>query len=99
MKDVFKVRLTPRDKVSATSYDQLGGHPSWDEAAVLAAVRDLSRYFNTERGTFRMVGTNGDDEWVADTASPNVRVTVKMPKEDVGKVIDELITRPPRTSR
>ena len=99
VKDVFKDRLTPRDKVTASSYDQLGGHPSWDEAAVLAAVRDLSRYFNTERGTFRMVGTNGDDEWVADAASPNVRVTVKMPKEDVGKVIDELMTRPPRTSR
>ena len=99
VKDAFKNRLTPRNQVTPTSYDQIAGHPSWDEAAVLAAVRPLSRYFNTERGTFRMVGTNGDDTWTADPASPHVRVTVKMPKEDVGKVIDELMTRPPKADR
>ena len=99
VKDAFKNRLTPRDKVTATSYDQLAGHPSWDEAAVLAAVRELSLYFNTERGTFRMVGTNGDDEWISDAASSHLRVTVKMPKTDVGKVIDELMTRPPKARR
>ena len=96
VKDAFKNRLTPRENVTATSYDRLAGHPSWDEAAVLAAVRDLSRYFNTERGMFQMVGTNGDDEWIANATSSCVRVTVKMPKEDVGKVMDELMTRPPK---
>ena len=96
VKDAFKNRLTPREQVTATSYDRLAGHPSWDEAAVLAAVRPLSRYFNTEQGTFRMVGTNGNDEWVADSASPHARVTIKMPKEDVGRVIDELMTRLPK---
>lgn len=96
VKDAFKNRLTPREQVTSTSYDRLAGHPSWDEAAVLAAVRPLSRYFNAEKGTFRMVGTNGNDEWVANSESPHLRVTVKMPKEDVGRVIDELMTRLPK---
>jgi len=86
--------LPPRDKVNDTTYDRLAGHPSWDQTAILAAVRELDRYFNTERGTYRMVGTKGENEWVADESSPNCRLTVKMSKEDVGKVIDELMARP-----
>jgi hypothetical protein len=43
-----------------------------------------------------MVGTKGENEWVADESSPNCRLTVKMSKEDVGKVIDELMARPPK---
>ncbi len=96
VRDAYAYRLPPRDKVNDTTYDRLAGHPSWDQTAILAAVRELDRYFNTERGTYRMVGTKGENEWVADESSPNCRLTVKMSKEDVGKVIDELMARPPK---
>lgn len=96
VKDAFKLRLPPRDQVNETTYDRLAGHPSWDETAVLAAVRDVSLYFNVEHGTYRMVGANGDDEWIGDPQSPNFRLTEKMPREEVGRVIDELMVRSPR---
>ena len=96
VKDAFARRLQPRSSVGPNSYDQLGGHPSWDETAVLAAVRDVSRYFNIERGTYRMVGTKGDDEWIGDPQSPNFRLTEKVSKDEVGHAIDELMIRTPK---
>ncbi len=91
---IFKENTLPLEKVTPTSWDQAAGHPSWDEAAVLVAVRGL-RYFNVERGTYRMVGDDGTNEWVGDAASPNCRVTEKMPRADVGCLMDELMCRPP----
>ena len=95
VKDVFKDSMIPLAKVTSDSWDQKAGHPSWDESAVLIAVRGL-RYFNVERGTFKMVGEKGDDEWVPDAASPHCRVTVKLPRTRVGAIIDDLICEGPR---
>ena len=95
VKDVFKENTTPVDKVTPTSWDQVAGHPSWDEVAVLIAVRGL-RYFNVERGTYRMVGEEGDDEWRPAADSRDCRVTEKMAKQDVGAIMDELMCRLPR---
>lgn len=97
VRDVFRSRLLPRAKVVAgETYDQLAGHPSWDETAVLIAVRGWEPYFNLERGRYEMVGTDGSDRWVADSASASGRITEKLPKAKVGAVLDELMTRPPK---
>jgi len=97
VKDAFAARLTPREKVVVgKGWDQLAGHPSWDETAVLIAVRGWEPYFNLERGRFEMVGDKGEDRWVADPASICGRVTEKMPKAEVGKVLDELMCRKPK---
>lgn len=93
VRDAFAFRLPPRDQVNEKTYDRLAGHPSWDESAVLAAVRDIGRYFGVERGTYRMVGTKGEDEWVPDASSPNCRLVEKLPRAEVGRVIDELLVK------
>ena len=99
VKDAFAGRLTPREKVvPGKSRDQLAGHPSWDETAVLIAVRGWEPYFNLERGRFEMVGDKGADRWVPDAASACGRVTEKLPKAEVGRVIDELMCRPPKSA-
>lgn len=72
------------------------GRSAWDETAVLIAVRGVDSYFNVERGTYRMVGTDGHNEWIADPNARDCRVTEKLPKASVGKIIDELICRSPR---
>ena len=65
--------------------------------AVLAAVRGIEPYFNAERGRYRMVGDKGDDEWAPDAENgPHVRITEKLPKAEVGRIIDGLITRRPK---
>ena len=102
VKDVFAGNIPSRDEIRADSAKWLrqcfgmGGRAAWDETAVLAAVRGITPYFNAERGTYRMVGGKGDDEWAPDAENgPHLRLTERMPKADVARVIDELMTRKP----
>ena len=77
----------------------MGGRSAWDETAVLIAVRGTERYFNTVRGTYRMVGKDGENEWAPDEeAGPHLRITEKLAKAEVAKIIDELMMRLPRQS-
>ena len=49
-----------------------------------------------ERGVYRMVGKGGENEWAPDENGPHVRITEKLPKAEVGRIIDELIMRKPK---
>ena len=95
VKDVFRCSLTPVAETTATSWDRVTGHPSWDETAVLAAVRGTKGYFNEEHGTYVMQKGSGKNRWLADPESRNFRLTPLMAKSDIGAVIDELMTRKP----
>ena len=78
----------------------MDGRSAWDETAVLAAVRGTDRYFNIRRGTYRMVGANGENEWVPDEETgSHVRLTEKISKLEIGRIIDELICREPKNVR
>ena len=101
--DVFRGRLPTREQIARDAgrhlrnFNGLGGRAAWDETAVLAAVRGVDSYFNVHRGTYRMVGTEGENEWVPDEANgPHLRLTEKTNKIRVGKIIDELICRGPQ---
>ena len=64
---------------------------------MLVAVRGTEPYFNVERGAYRMVGTDGTDEWAPDAENgPHLRIAEKLSKFEVGRVIDELMTRKPK---
>ena len=102
VKDVFAGNIPSREEIRSDSAKWLqrcfgmGGRAAWDETAVLVAVRGIDPYFNTERGTYRMVGSKGDDEWAPDAENgPHLRITERMPKAEVARVIDELMTRKP----
>lgn len=103
VKDVFAGNIPSREEIRKDSAKWLrrcygmGGRSAWDETAVLVAVRGIEPYFNAERGTFRMVGKKGDNEWVPDAENgPHIRITEKMSKFEVARVIDELMTRKPK---
>lgn len=104
VKDVFKGNIPPREDVLADPAKWrdrafgLGGRSAWDETAVLAAVRGETAYFNVQHGVYRMTGNDGADMWVPDFEgrNPHVRLTEKLSKDDVGKIIDELICRDPQ---
>jgi hypothetical protein len=103
VKDVFAGNIPSREEIRADSAKWLrscygmGGRAAWDETAVLIAVRGINPYFNASRGTFRMVGDNGNNEWAPDEENgPHLRVTERMPKAEVGRIIDELMTRAPK---
>ena len=72
------------------------GRAAWDETAVLIAVEGAEKYFNVERGAYRIVDDKGNDVWTPDPQGRDCRVTEKLPKAEVGKVIDGLMCRGPR---
>lgn len=100
--EVFAGNIPTRDEVRSDSAkwnkwcSGLGGRASWDQTAVLVAVRGWEPYCNAVRGTYRMVGNGGENEWVPDENSPHLRVTEKLAKAEVAKIIDELMCRPVR---
>lgn len=88
VRDVFKRALR--------EYKEEGkGHAAWDEVTVLAAVRGWQRYFNTERGRFAIVDAKGKNTWTKDEKGSHYVLTVKTPKAEVGKIVDELMARGP----
>ena len=101
--EVFAGNIPTRDEVRADSAkwnkccSGMGGRASWDQTAVLVAVRGYKPYCNVVRGTYRMVGKGGEDEWAPDEEKgPHLRITEKLAKAEVAKIIDELMMRPPR---
>ena len=95
VKDVFAADLLPRKDVNPRSWDQLAGHPSWDESAVLIAVRGEHSYFSVERGFYEMLDDRGHCIWRHDPTSSSGRVEPKFTREEVGRIIDELMLRKP----
>ena len=92
--DVSNSPVADAFRANRCDFNGASGRSAWDETAVLVAVRGAERYFNTHRGTYRMIGDRGDDEWVPDEANgPHVRITEKLNKVEVGNLIDELICR------
>ena len=101
--DVFRGNMPSREEIARNAgghlrgCNGLAGRAAWDETAVLIAVRGTEPLFNVHRGTYRMVGESGGDEWVPDEANgPHVRVTEKANKLEVGRILDELMCRPPK---
>ena len=103
VKDVFKGNIPSREAIAKEPGIWLqramgmGGRSAWDETAVLAAVRGEESYFNLHRGTYRMIDDKGNDRWEPDEANGrHLRLTEKLNKTEVGKIIDELICRGPK---
>ncbi|MGN0846220.1 MAG: DUF6807 family protein [Kiritimatiellia bacterium] len=108
VKDVFQWSLPSREAVRTGKIEEKeeGGRMAWDEATVLAAVYGPERYFELERGIYRMVGDAGDDEWVADPKLRGGRLVPAVTRErrryanhNVGAIINELIAREPKCRR
>ena len=89
VRDVFRRALK--------DYNEVGkGHPAWDEIAVLAAVRGWQSHFGVERGTFSIVDDKGRNHWEKKADGNHYVLTVKTPKAEVGRIVDELIARGPK---
>ena len=108
VKDIFSWSLPSREQArSGKAWDKSeDGHSSWDEVTVFAAIHNIGRYFNTERGMFRMVGDKGEDEWIPNEKSSSCRLLLAEGRERqnypgwaIGRLIDELIAREPKCRR
>jgi inosine-uridine nucleoside N-ribohydrolase len=70
--------------------DNPEGGKSWDETAVLVAVRGANRYFNTVKGQILM-GKNGANSWQDDPKGTHEYLTWKTPVDELTKIIEDLV--------
>ncbi len=86
VKDVFahSIPLDPHDK---------NGRMSWDETAVLVAVRGYKKYFGAVKGKI-ICNINGTTGWDA-TGNRDLYLVHKLPFTDIEKILNELIMHQP----
>lgn len=86
-KDVFAICI-PLSKEDA------GGRMSWDETAVLVAVRGYKPYYTLYPGKMK-VAVDGSNSWVEDGRRQNYLVEKESPKK-VQEIIDQLMMHQPK---
>ncbi len=69
--------------------------PSWDQAAVLFAVRGLASYWKLARGKCRIDG-DGRTSWEDQHDGPHAYLVRRVPSEHLSEVIGELMALPPK---
>ncbi len=82
----------PQDQAEQgkTSRYEAGGRASYDQTAVLAAVRPDGPYFSTERGEFT-VEDDGMNRWAVDANGRHTRLVEKMPAKELADAIEDLM--------
>ncbi len=108
VKDIFAWSLPSREAVLAGKAGEekdVGGRCSWDQTTVLAAVYGPMRYFEVERGTFKL-DDKGANEWMPDEKGKFQYLKQAVTRERrqytyraVGGILDELIAREPKCRR
>jgi len=96
---------TPKDNPVRLAYALYTGREgrnrqSWDQTAMLAAVRGPARYWTVVRKGHCHVNANGSNEWRREPDKPNQSYLawnkdLATPKQ-IAKVIEDLMLRPPR---
>ncbi len=70
------------------------GRMSWDQTAVLVAVRGAAPFYNTQRGRF-ITRANGSNGWQADPEGPHTILVQKMSPDSVAQEIETLMLHRP----
>ncbi|REA62116.1 nucleoside hydrolase [Dyadobacter luteus] len=82
VKDVY-VHAMPKSEGDAQ------GRMSWDQTAVLVAIRGVQPYFGVKRG--KMIVEGGNNTWRDDAMGPHAYLTEAMPLDQVGALIEGLM--------
>ncbi len=75
--------------------NKVSSRPSWDQIAVLYAVRDLSHYFTAVKDGQCVSQKDGSNKWVPGSAKNHGYLVYKMPEEELATVIEDLMLMPP----
>lgn len=73
----------------AKSEGDAQGRMSWDQTAVLVAIRGVQPYFGVKRG--KMIVEGGNNAWRDDAMGPHAYLTEAMPLDQVGALIEGLM--------
>jgi len=70
------------------------GRNSWDQTAALVGSRGTQKYFDTVKGRM-LVNMDGSNTWQDDPNGPHERLIWKMPKEQLTRIIEDLMMYEP----
>ena len=70
------------------------GRMSWDQTAVLVAVRGAAPFYDTQRGRF-LTRPDGSNGWQDDPNGPHTRLVQKMAPDSVAREIETLMMHRP----
>jgi inosine-uridine nucleoside N-ribohydrolase len=85
VKDTYALSLAETD---------FNGRMSWDQTAVLVAIKGTASYFLTERGTM-VVDSDGNNTWTPDSDGRHIRLIPNMPLLEVGYLIESYMMHQP----
>lgn len=87
IKDVFRIAMPQAE-------GDKDGRMSWDQTAVLIAVKNSDIFFNVKHGNL-IVQKDGSDKWVNDNQGRSGYVTLKMNPDDLAAYIEKLMMHQP----
>jgi hypothetical protein len=96
------LRALPEANPVRTAYLHFNGladRQSWDQTAVLFAVRGAAGYWTESEPGFCLMhvfGPSGYNEWIPTPLKSHRYLVEKMPPADLARVIEGLMTRPPQ---
>lgn len=74
--------------------DGYEGRMSWDQTAVLVAIKGHKPYYDTERGTIH-VDENGGNTWTSSGNGRHIRLIEKVPAEKMARIIEGYMMHQP----
>ncbi|MBE0536193.1 MAG: nucleoside hydrolase [Phycisphaerae bacterium] len=77
-------------------YNAFAGRASWDQTAVLYAVRGCGAYWSLHSEGYNHVSADGSNEWRPSPDKPHAYLVEKMAPAELAKVIDALMLHEPR---
>ena len=88
----------PVRKAYETINNGINGRHSWDQCAVLHAVRGLANYWTAVTVGSNTINTDGTNAWVASPDKNQAYSVTSMPKSQLAGVIADLMDDPPPKS-
>lgn len=72
---------------------------SWDQTAVLVAIKGAAPYFDMERGRFSVTSDEGANGWEADPQGPHARLLFRQTPEQIAEAIEGYMMHQPVSPR
>lgn len=75
---------------------QFGNRRSWDQTAVLYAVRGLSTYWTSVTKGYNHINPDGSNQWRSTPDKDHAYLVEKQPSASMAALIDDLMLQPPK---
>lgn len=74
------------------------GRMSWDQTAVLVAIKGYAPYYDVERGDFSITDDEGNNSWKANPNGRDFRLIEKMSPSEMASIIEQYMMHQPTIS-